>query len=81
MFHGLRVTPVRGLSPPPALAPNSVVVVLPRMQDPADLIRSTEGASDRATLSALVLDPNVVRTPATSIKSFTESGIPCNFPS
>ena len=47
--HGLRVIPVRGLSQT-ALQPNSLVVVLPTMQPPARLIRSTDGASKSSTV-------------------------------
>src|SRR3712207_5365813 len=72
--QALRVTPESGLSPPPALHPNSVVVVLPMTHAPAALTRSTEGASASATLSAMVRDPNVVLTPPTLMRSFTEIG-------
>ena len=74
--HALRVMPESGLSPPPALHPNSVVVVLPIMHAPAVRARSTDGASSLATLSAMVREPNVVLTPPTLMRSFTEIGTP-----
>src|SRR5215510_16229575 len=43
-FQGLRVIPVRGLSPI-AFQPNSGVVVLPRMTAPASRNRATAGLS------------------------------------
>src|ERR671939_1049754 len=70
--QALHVTPESGLSPPPALHPNSVAVVLPIMHAPAALTRSTDGASAPATLSAMVREPNVVFTPPTLMRSFTE---------
>src|ERR1700683_1732062 len=47
-FQGLRVIPVKGLSPP-GLQPYSLVVVFPMMTAPAALSLSTEGASSGAT--------------------------------
>ena len=74
------MVPVSGDGPPP-LQPNSVVVVLPMMQVPAALTRSTEGASLVAMLSARVREPKVCRTPPTAIRSLTEIGTPCSWPS
>src|SRR5919199_6942879 len=56
--HALRVTPESGLSPPPALHPNSVVVVLPIAHAPAARARSTGGGSSLATFSPLGRGPN-----------------------
>lgn|GEM_PF-1914194 len=78
--QGFRVTPVRGESPT-ALQPNSLVVVLPTMQAPAALIRSTDGASLTATFSAIAFEPKVWRTPPTAIRSLTEIGSPWSGPS
>src|SRR3954468_2133522 len=78
--QALRVTPESGLSLLPACQPNSVVVVLPMMHAPAARARSTEGASSLTTLFSMVRDPNVVLTPPTLIRSFTEIGMPCSGP-
>ena len=77
--HGLRVMPVNGQSPT-ALHPNSLVVVLPRITAPALRARSTAGASNAATLSAVDFEPNVHRTPSIAIRSLTEIGSPCSRP-
>src|SRR5712691_2792673 len=73
-FHGLRVMPVRGLSPT-ALQPNSLVVVLPIRIAPAAFARVTDGASAAGTVRADVREPNASGTPATAIRSFAENGI------
>ena len=78
-FHGLRVMPVRGESPT-ALAPNSLVVLLPTMQAPAWRRRSTEGVSCGATLAASSLEPKAWRTPPTAIRSLTLTGTPASGP-
>ena len=75
VFHGLRVMPVRGQSPT-ALHPSSLVVVLPIMEPPWALIRSTGGASIGATLSAKAREPRLSCTPLTGRTSLTESGRP-----
>src|SRR5215218_4020891 len=80
VFQALRVTPESGLSPPPALQPNSVVVVLPITHAPAARARSTDGASYWTTLFSMVQEPNVVLTPPTLMRSLTEMGMPCNGP-
>jgi hypothetical protein len=55
-FQGLRVMPVRGLSPT-GLQPNSLVVVLPIRIAPAAFARSTAGASTLATFDSIVREP------------------------
>src|ERR1700677_3915937 len=55
-FQGLRVIPVKGLSPT-GLQPYSPVVVFPMMTAPAALSLSTEGASSGATLPPFAQEP------------------------
>jgi len=74
-FQGLRVIPVKGLSLD-GLQPNSVVVVLPRIQAPAALRRSTAGASALAMLFSIVLEPKACFTPPIAMRSFTDIGTP-----
>gem|GEM_PF-6562866 len=78
--QGLRVMPVNGESPT-ALQPNSLVVVLPMMQPPAALIRSAAGASTWARLPARVREPKEQGSPATVMRSLTDTGRPCRSPS
>ena len=61
-------------------APNSGVFVLPIMIAPAFLIRSTIIASLSGTLSLYIGDPNVVRIPLVSVRSFTAVGSPWSGP-
>ena len=77
--QGLRVMPVKGLSPT-ALQPNSLVVVFPMMTPPSLRTRSTAGASTAATLSAASLEPNVHRMPSIAMRSLMEIGTPCSRP-
>ena len=78
-FHGLRVTPVSGLSLE-ALQPNSVVVVLPMIAAPCAFTRSAAGESSGATKSASVREPEVKRTPLTAVRSLIDSGSPVSRP-
>ena len=47
---------------------------------PRGAARSTDGASCWTTFSAMVREPNVVLTPPTLMRSFTEIGTPCSGP-
>ena len=78
--QGLRVTPNSGASVS-SLCANSDVVVLPTMIAPAFLSRSTATASASGTLSAIRREPQVVRSPAVLMMSFTDTGTPCSAPS
>ena len=77
--HGLQVIPVKGESPT-ALHPNSLVVVLPIKHPPDLKSLSTDGASYRPILLAKALEPEEKRISFTDIRSFTETGSPCNKP-
>lgn len=80
-FQGLRVMPVRGLSPQP-FQPNSGVVVRPRKTALAARRRAIDGASSAAmSLSDEVREPRPVGLPFTIIRSFSETGTPSSRPS
>src|SRR6266849_2455908 len=72
-FHGLRVIPVRGLSPS-AFQPNSGVVVLPVRIVPAVLSRRTYGASTSPIRLAKTWEPKRAGTPSTRARSLIETG-------
>src|SRR5881397_4151967 len=71
VFQGLRVIPVRGLSPI-AIQPNSGVVVFPTMTAPASFRRRTNGASTLGTRSRKMNDPDIVLTPLVRWRSLME---------
>src|SRR2546426_2890600 len=79
VFQGLRVMPVRGLSPR-AFQPNSGLVVLPSMTPPAAWRRRTNGASTSGTRVAKMWEPDIVRTPRVNARSLIEYGTPCSGP-
>jgi len=79
-FQGLRVIPVKGLSPT-GLQPYSLVVVFPMMTAAAALSVSTAGASSGAMLPSLAREPDAYGRPPTAIRSFTETGSPWRRPS
>src|SRR5258706_6954326 len=78
--YGLRVGPNTGLNVCEP-NPNSGTFVLPMTIPPAAFSRCTTRQSKSGTLSRCNGDPNVVRMPAVSCKSFTPTGIPCSGPS
>src|SRR4051795_10751491 len=73
--HGLRVTPVKGLSVTP-FQPNSGVVVFPSRTAPDSLRRATDGASSGAGSLVLVFEPRRVGQPFASTRSLTLVGTP-----
>ena len=74
--HGLRGVPVCGLSPTPPKA-NSTMLVRPTMTAPAARSRATAVASCAAgAASASSAEPARVTWPATSNRSFTDTGRP-----
>src|SRR6516165_11916606 len=73
--HGLRVTPVNGLSVT-AFQPNSGIVVLPMRIAPCSRRRATAGASCFAGSLDVSLEPNRVGMPATSRLSLMPTGTP-----
>src|SRR5215468_8799270 len=73
--HGLRVTPVSGLSVT-AFHPNSGIVVLPMRIAPCSRRRATAGASCVEGSSDVSLDPNRAGMPATRMLSLMPTGTP-----
>src|SRR5262249_35633295 len=73
--HGLRVTPVSGLSVT-AFHPNSGIVVLPMRIALCSRTRATAGASRVDGASDVSLDPNRAGMPATRMLSLTPTGTP-----
>ena len=79
-FQGLRMSPKVSLRPVMSAA-NSAILFLPRNTAPAARSATTTAASVSALAAyALERDPAVVRTSATSNRSFTEIGMPCSGP-
>ena len=77
--HGLRVVPNTGLNVCEP-APNSGVLLLPSITEPAARMRATIRSSTSGTKSANAGEPNVVRTPAVSTRSLCTTGRPCSGP-
>src|SRR6516225_7124574 len=78
--QGLRVLPVRGLSPV-AFQPNSGVVVLPRMTAPCSRRRAVGGEScDQSPSGSTVREPLSVGQPLASTTSLTDAGTPSTSP-
>src|SRR5262249_36047495 len=76
VFHGLRVTPVSGLSVTP-FHPNSGVVVLPMRTAPASRSRATVGASSfHGPFGSTVREPRSVGQPLVSRMSLTATATP-----
>ena len=79
--HGLRVTPVSGLSVTP-FQPNSGVVVLPSSTARCSRSRATAGASaSHGPAASIVREPRSVGQPLVSRRSLTETGTPSSRPS
>ena len=78
--HGLRVSPLSGLSHRP-FQPCSGVVVLPSSTAPASRRRATTGESSVAGASDVVSDPLRVGHPVTSDRSLIDAGTPSSGPS
>ena len=78
--HGLRVTPVSGLSVTP-FQPNSGVVVFPSSTARCSRSRATAGASTvHGPASSMVSEPRSVGQPLVSSRSLTETGTPSSSP-
>src|SRR2546430_17273617 len=73
--HGLRVTPVNGLSVTP-FQPNSGIVVLPTTIAPCSRRRATAGASWVAGAADVSFDPKRAGRPATRMLSLMPTGPP-----
>ena len=73
--HGLRVTPVSGLSVT-AFQPNSDVVVFPKKTAPCRRIRATGGPSSSLGTGLVVREPRRVGIPFTRTRSLTVTGNP-----
>ena len=78
--HGLRAGAQRMGSVTP-LAPNSGVLVLPRLTIPAASIESVTPSETWGTKSRNASDPNVVGTPAVRFRSLIAVGTPRSGPS
>ena len=79
-FQGLRVMPLKGLSPN-AFQPYSGMVVLPRMTAPVSLSRATGGASSSHGWSGFVrVEPRSVGQPRVKNRSLMVTGTPSSRP-
>ena len=75
-FHGLRAGSKGVLQSGPPKA-NSCIASLPSRMPPAALSRAVVVASSAGTRSRSTREPEVVRTPAVSYRSFRAKGMPC----
>src|SRR3954467_10720890 len=75
VFHGLRVTPLSGVSVTP-LWPNSELVLCANTTAPASRSRATAGASASTGVLSVSLLPIEAGQPLTRTSSLTETGTP-----
>ena len=78
-FHGLQAGSKGVVQSGPPSA-NSCIASLPSRMPPAALSRAVVVASSVGTRSMSTREPEVVRTPAVSYRSFSAKGMPCMCP-